>query len=61
MVYNCDSHKMGDTEIPNDGLWCERWPLWVYVGVIGRCNLVMLLLPSYAVSIDGTLYRSINK
>ena len=25
---------MGDTKIPNECLWGERWPVWDYVGVV---------------------------
>ena len=34
IVYNnCESHKMGAAKIPSECLWCERWPVWRYVGV----------------------------
>ena len=29
--YNCESHKMSATKIPNECLWHEKWPVWGYV------------------------------
>ena len=32
--YNCESHKMSATKIPNECFWHEKWPVWGYVGTI---------------------------
>ena len=33
MIYNnCESNQTGAIKIPNECLWCERWPVWGYVG-----------------------------
>ena len=33
VYYNCESHKMSATKIPNECLWHDKWPVWVYVGI----------------------------
>ena len=33
IINNCESHKMGATQIPCECLWHEGWPVWGFVGV----------------------------
>ena len=33
VYYNCESHKMSATKIPNECLWHVKWPVCGYVGI----------------------------